>query len=114
MKKALLLLALPMVLATMGCSPTDVVPVEERVTADYSPAPHGGGDLGAYSSSRMNSLGSHMAHMGNLLGYYFMNANSDQPPYETWGTALSRDVTTIHRSFDRHLWLYEWNDPYVN
>lgn len=83
-------------------------------SADHSPVP-GNGSFGDYWGHRIDGHFRHFDHIGNHWKYYFWNANSEQPPYEYWWpTTIERDKTTWHETFDNHLFLFNWDDPYVN
>ena len=91
-----------------------ILPPGDTVTADYTPVPHDG-SFGASFGSRLRSGLRNWEHSLYTYKYYFMGANSDQPPYERWmPDTWRRDKTTIHRTIDHWLLHYDWDDPYVN
>jgi hypothetical protein len=89
-------------------------PVRETVAADHTPVA-GNNSMTAYWTKRMNSHVSHMRHAGYTLKYLLLNTNSDLPPYDDFfPDQLSRDKTTIHKTLDKFLFGFNWNDPYIN
>ena len=91
-----------------------VSPVRETVTYDFTPTPHGG-DAMRYLASRSDSHVKHARNIGHLLKYNFLNTNSMFPPYDRWyPDQIQRDKTLIHRTFDLHLFRYDWDDPYID
>ena len=91
-----------------------VLPVGETVAADHTPVPHGG-DFHKYWSSRIESHRAHFTHIGNMFRHYLFGTNYDQPPYDIWfPDVMQRDKTTIHKTIDHWLFLYDWDDPYIN
>ena len=91
-----------------------VVPAHETVAADYTPVP-GDGNMGKYWAIRANHHWSHIRHAGHTLKYILLNTNSNLPPYDNFfPDQLSRDKTTIHKTFDTFLFGFDWDDPYIN
>ncbi len=91
-----------------------VKPIEETVTAHYTPVP-GGGDGGRYWRSRVVSHFRNIENSWYTLKYTFFNTNSSLPPYDSYyPDELEREKTTIHFTLDYHLFSYDWDDPYVS
>ena len=99
--------------------PTDdwdsyVTPIRETVSYDFSPTPHGG-DGTKYFTSRFNSHVKHFKNIGESFKYHLLNTNSMLPPYDRFYPEVwQRDKTTLHKTFDLHLFRYDWDDPYVD
>ena len=95
-------------------------------TTDGSPIAGNGRYLGDNSSSSSSSghttldqLGdtysSSFRHIGSSLSYYLLSANTEFPPYETfWGDQLPRATNDIGKTIDRHIFNFDWNDPYAS
>jgi len=91
-----------------------VSPVEETVAADFTPVP-GNNNFGAYWATRANHHITNLQHAGYTLKYVFLNTNSNLPPYDNFfPDQMSRDKTTIHKTFDTFLFGFDWDDPYIN
>jgi hypothetical protein len=88
-----------------------VIPLQEEVANDMTPAPGIGFD---YWGHNVNSIFYNTRHAGYQLMNSFLNTNADLPPYDTFETQYRRDHTTIHQTFDYFLMGYDWDNPYVN
>jgi len=78
-------------------------------TSDGSPMLGDGrylGELGAaYTADYKRIRGS--------VAYFMFNTNSEFPPYETFGgDQFPRAGGDIGKTFDRHLFNFDWDDPY--
>ena len=91
-----------------------VVPVRETIAYDFTPTPHGG-HATAYFTSRFKSHAAHFQNIGNTIKYHLFNTNSSLPPYDRfYPDVWQQDKTTLHRTFDTHLWRYDWDNPYID
>jgi len=60
-----------------------------------------------------DSYTSSYRHIRGSIGYYLLNTNYEFPPYETfWDDQLPRATGDIGKTLDRHLFNFDWNDPY--
>ena len=100
MRFAALAVGLVAVLTLGACSSTG---------PDYDPYP-GGGDFGEYVGVGFKAQGRNFAKAGDTLVYNFLHTNCSYPPYDTWGGTLERDFTNINKTWDYHLWNYDWDD----
>ncbi|HGY92215.1 MAG TPA: hypothetical protein ENK43_13680 [Planctomycetes bacterium] len=93
---------------------SNISPIGETISYDFNPAPHGGDSLG-YFTSRWESTRKHFRNIGETLKYHFLNTNSAFPPYDRFYPEVwQSDKTLLHRTFDIHLFRYDWDDPYID
>lgn len=90
-----------------------VSPVHATVAADHTPVP-GDGTRTAYLMARFNHQFRNIKHAGYTMKYWFLDANSNLPPYDNYfPDVMSRNKTTILQTLDTFLFNFDWDDPYV-
>ena len=114
-KNALVLASLVLIPALGGCLAGETVGVfsdETQIANDGRPTP-GNNDALAHLGNWGTAQWNKSVHSANTLHWMFFNTTAEDVPYETYfGDQLPRSMNTISKTFDHHLFSYDWDDPF--
>ncbi len=87
---------------------------ENAITMDGGPVP-GNNDYPDHFGKYWEAQGDHLAHAFKTFALWSLNTNYEYPPYETFFEDQEpRAMWTIGKTFDVHLFNYDWDDPFLN
>lgn len=114
-KHALVLAGLLLIPVLGGCFSGEAVGAfsdENQISHDGRPSP-GNNDYGEHLGGWATTQWNKSVHSAHTLHWLFLNTNSEDVPYETYfGDQLPRSMNTMGKTFDHHLFNYDWDDPF--